>query len=400
MSAAALHPQEESRLSSLREYDILDSVDEIEYDDITKLAAFICGTPVSLITMIDQDRQWVKSNFGSDLKEMPREQAFCAHGLLNPSEPFIVPDTLQDSRFVENPLVTGDPNIKFYAGISLMSEENLPLGSLCVIHNEPHSLKEEQLEALKTLARQVERLLDLRRKNIQLEEARQNSVAVNQNLREFAHIIAHDLKAPIRNMRQLSEVIAEDYANKLDEDGREILTMLSDSGLRATTLIEGVLEYAKATRSHLVLDQFKVDELITEVITSLSLPAHLTVHYQPIETEIKCSRIALEQVIQNLLTNAVKYHDKETGNIWIDVQKQADGLLISVKDDGAGIKERDLTKIFEIFYVVDQAASQRAGGTGVGLSIVQKLVTQLGGKIKAESEVGVGSTFSFVLPTG
>lgn len=162
---------ENSRLGALRSYDILDSLPEKDYDDITYLAAQICQTPISLISLVDETRQWFMSNHGIPVRETPVEYSFCAHSILNPGETFVVTDSRQDERFAENPLVTGDPSVVFYAGTPLVDEDGFALGSLCVIDNQPKVLTEEQLKALKILAGQVSNLLKLRRKNKELSES-------------------------------------------------------------------------------------------------------------------------------------------------------------------------------------------------------------------------------------
>ena len=154
---------EEERLEVLKEHEILDTPPEREYDDITLLASEICGTPISLISFIDENRQWFKSGVGLHQVETPRDVAFCAHAILDPFETTIVKDATKDERFATNPLVTGEPKIRFYAGAPLLSKENFALGTLCVIDSEPRQLTERQIGALQALARQLSMRLELRR---------------------------------------------------------------------------------------------------------------------------------------------------------------------------------------------------------------------------------------------
>src|ERR1700761_8471458 len=148
---AALPQNETQRLDALNKYEILDTAAEEAFDELTRLAAFICGTPISLVTLVDQHRQWFKSKMGLGVQQTPRQVAFCAHAIKD-DKPFVVPDAQQDPRFANNPLVTGDPNIRFYAGLPLTNPDGFNLGTLCVIDRTPRELSEAQTEALRILA--------------------------------------------------------------------------------------------------------------------------------------------------------------------------------------------------------------------------------------------------------
>ncbi len=165
-----LDASEEARLAALASYCVLDTDAEDEYDDLTRLAAQICDTPIALVSLVDRDRQWFKSRHGLTVTETPRDQSFCAHAVAKRAT-LVVADATADPRFHDNPLVTGEPRIRFYAGVPLLTADGPALGSLCVIDRRPRLLEVAQLEALQALSRQVVRLLEMRRVTAKLAEA-------------------------------------------------------------------------------------------------------------------------------------------------------------------------------------------------------------------------------------
>ena len=183
MIKPALPENENARLDSLKKYQVLDTIHEDEFDEITRLAAQICDSPISLISLIDEKRQWFKSNVGLEgTNETPREFAFCAHAILAPDDLLIVKDATKDQRFNDNPFVNGDPNIKFYAGAPLVNSEGFSLGTLCVIDRVSKDLDTNQINALKVLSNQVIKQLELRRKNIELNDMTSHLEIQNKEL--------------------------------------------------------------------------------------------------------------------------------------------------------------------------------------------------------------------------
>ena len=161
--AAPLPRDEEQRLDVLRSYDLLDTPSEQEFDDLVRLAAETCDAPVALMSLVAEDRQWFKAKHGLDIDGTSRDVSFCAHALLDPTEPLVVPDATQDPRFAGNPFVDGPMHVRFYAGVPLLGAQGQPLGTLCVLDMKARTLSREQLERLRVLARQVVALLELRR---------------------------------------------------------------------------------------------------------------------------------------------------------------------------------------------------------------------------------------------
>jgi len=218
----------------------------------------------------------------------------------------------------------------------------------------------------------------------------------NQELKDFAHIVSHDLKAPLCGIRTVAEWISADYADKLDEKGREQLGMLMERVERMYKLIDGVLAYSRVGRLKEKRIQVNLNELIRSIIDSLAVRENISIVVENELPVLECEETRITQVFQNLMSNAVKYMDKPEGQIRIGCIEENGCWKFGVADNGPGIEEKEFERIFKIF----QTASQHktAESTGIGLSIVKKIVELYGGKIWVESKVGEGSTFFFTLP--
>src|SRR2546421_6813168 len=178
---APLKNNEARRLKVLWQYDVLDTVPEEVFDDLTELAARICEAPIALISLIDEDRQWFKAKVGVTVNETSRDISFCAHAIKQ-TELFIIPDAMQDARFADNPLVTSDPKIRFYAGAPLITPDGHALGTLCVIDKIPRDLRPEQKQALRVLDRHLMTQLELLRCSRELLHFHKDYEQINNDL--------------------------------------------------------------------------------------------------------------------------------------------------------------------------------------------------------------------------
>jgi anti-sigma regulatory factor (Ser/Thr protein kinase) len=193
---------EQERLAALRKYRILDTKPERAFDDLALLASQICGTPMALITLVDDDRQWFKARVGVTATETSRSISFCSHAI-EQSDLFVIPDALADLRFRDNPMVTGDPYVRFYAGGPLITPEGHALGTLCVVDRVPRTLTHDQVEALQALKRQAEMQLELRRNLIELEQA----LAARDRAEEAQAALLVELRGALENVNRLASLI-------------------------------------------------------------------------------------------------------------------------------------------------------------------------------------------------
>jgi len=236
------------------------------------------------------------------------------------------------------------------------------------------------------------------RKRLEAEQIRMihELESANEELNNFAYVISHDLKAPLRAIGSLADWIVTDQRDKLDAEGQEHLRLLIQRVRRMNDLIDGVLRYSRIGRLHEAVVAIDINELVHEVIDSLAPPAQIVVTVAPGLPTFQAERTAIQQVLQNLIANAIRYLDKPQGRIEIDCTSQGESWRFSVTDNGPGIEARHYERIFQLFQTLNPR--DRVESTGVGLAIVKKIVEQCGGQVGIESTPGQGSTFFFTLP--
>ncbi|MBN1270957.1 MAG: GHKL domain-containing protein [Candidatus Aminicenantes bacterium] len=240
----------------------------------------------------------------------------------------------------------------------------------------------------------------IRRRNKELEKHVEERTAeleeVNKELTDFAHVVSHDLKAPLRAVNQLTAWLADDYADKFDENGKEQLNLLLSRVKRMQNLIDGILQYSRAGRKEEQIESINLNKLMAEIIDNLSPPGHIKIFVEDNLPTIHVERIRIQQVFQNLLSNAIKYMDKPQGEIKVSCKEENYQWVFAVSDNGPGIEKKYYGTIFNIFQTLE--SKDKHESTGVGLSVVNKIVNRFGGKVWVESTVGRGSTFYFTFP--
>ncbi len=388
--------RENQRQLAVDSYQLVDTLPEKSYDDITQIAAYICGTPIALVTMLDYDRNFLKSHYGVDFNESPRKISFCTHAIQQKNDIFIVEDAREDDRFKDNPLVNSEAKAIFYAGVPLIDRGGHALGTLCVFDHTPRKLDENQQKTLIALASQVINLFEMHRQNLEYKNLQQNLIKKNELLKDFAGVVSHDMKMPLANIITTTDLLKAKYKQFLDEKGLDYLNFLKSSSFSLSEYINGILQHYES--DDLSIDQredFDLHHLLEDIEDLINTNYATNFIFPEDNMTICCNKVALSQIFLNLLGNSIKYNDKEEPTIEIGAAQDDDYYTFKVADNGIGIPKDKQEEIFELFLVVADKDRKGNRGNGIGLSTVKKLVTNLGGSISVDSEIGVGTTFTF-----
>ena len=392
---------EDERLKTLASYSILDTLPEQEYDDLTFLASQICQTPIALISLVDDHRQWFKSRVGLGAEETPKDVAFCSHAILKKTDVMIIPDSRKDIRFFDNPLVTGDPHVIFYAGVPLVDQEGQPLGTLCVIDNKPKELEESQIKALKSLSSQVIKLLEFRKNAKSLLDSNTQLERQNSALKNFAQITAHDLKSPVSNILMTSELLELELQESQPslEECKDLVKLIDYSGNNLKQLIEGILKHSQDSKilsnnASIISIRTFIEDLILVVFGHENAEFNLDIDPK---LTFNSNEVALKQIFINLITNSLKYNHTDKPLVRIKVSIENEKARFVLSDNGPGIKRNDAQRIFNLFETTSNQDKKGFHGTGIGLATVKSLVEALGGKINLISKEDEGAAFEFDL---
>ena len=408
MPPAPIPTNESERLIALLQCGILNTAPEPAFDDLTRMAARLCETPIALVSLVDSTRQWFKSRVGLDVHETPREQAFCGYSILD-EEPLVIADASVDPRTCDNPLVTGAPGIRFYAGVPLRLANGAALGSLCVIDRVPRELSAAQRADLKTLAAQAATQLELRYRYCQLETVNLELAAASKAKSAFLANMSHEIRTPMTAILGFTDILARanDQPDPDRQQVRGALQTISRNGRQLLALINDILDVSKIESGNLTTEAIPVDicHLLHDLKLTLlykAISKNLSIDFDihdDVPALVRTDPTRLNQILTNLLNNAIKFTD--SGTIRIDVTyKQANShLQFQVIDTGIGMSPAHLQRIrrFEAFQQADESTTRRYGGTGLGLKISRQLARILGGDLTVESTLDEGSTFSVTI---
>jgi len=410
MKTAPVPPDEPARLEALAAHGLLDTPPEEAFDALTRLASRLCGTPIALVSLVDEARQWFKSRVGLEEPETTREVAFCAHAILQ-DEVFVVPDTHRDERFRDNPLVTGEPRVRFYAGTPLKSVSGHPLGTLCVIDHEPRALTAEQAHSLRVLGRQVEAQLQLRLRVKELErreaESRAQREALSRLKRQkdgLLQLVVKDLQLPLSAIHSHAALVQS--RSYLPEEVRGAARDIREGTESVQRLVANLLEASQEDAPLVTrVSEFDLTALLSEVARTFALRTQGTQRqfsYEPRVEEhlITADRELLRRAVDNLLDNAFRFTALSGGLVALEASQPEPGLVeVRVRDEGPAIPAAARAHTFEAHLPEGVLTADRArASNGLGLAFCRRVVEAHGGWIWIEDNMPRGTMFCLRLP--
>lgn len=430
--------EDAERISKLKKYQVLNNNEEPAFARLTELAKLFFNMPVVAITFMDEETQYLKSLHGLDgICTTSRKVAICNYTVLS-DEVLVLPDLTEDSRFSQNPLVTEAPYLRFYAGAPIIMQEDgktYRLGSLCLMDMQAHhDFTDNDADILAQFAAMAADAL-------KLQDQQRHAKHANEMKSEFLANMSHEIRTPMNGIIGMVEMLAE---TKLSAEQQEYVDNIKVSNEHLLAIINGILDLSKVESGKMTIDSIpmNISSLCNEVVSLFAVKARqrgltLDYHYtEALSPYIKGDPVRIKQIMVNLVNNAIKF-TREGGRVTIDVKHMENNpcedkygnhksicshelqveqashyntddsgsvnhqdmtLCIEVTDTGVGIKPESLEAIFDAYDQANKSTHRLYGGTGLGLSVCKSLVELMGGYIEVDSGVGIGTTFTVLLP--
>lgn len=430
--------EDAERINKLKKYQVLNNNEEPAFARLTELAKLFFNIPVVAITFMDEETQYLKSLLGLDgICTTSRKVAICNYTVLS-DEVLVLPDLTEDSRFSQNPLVTEAPHLRFYAGAPIIMQEDgktYRLGSLCLMDMQAHhDFTDNDADILAQFAAMAADAL-------KLQDQQRHAKHANEMKSEFLANMSHEIRTPMNGIIGMVEMLAE---TKLSAEQQEYVDNIKVSNEHLLAIINGILDLSKVESGKMTIDSIpmNISSLCNEVVSLFAVKARqrgltLDYHYtEALSPYIKGDPVRIKQIMANLVNNAIKF-TREGGRVSIDVKHMENNscedkygnhksicshelqveqashyntddrgsvkhqdmtLCIEVTDTGVGIKPESLEAIFDAYDQANKSTHRLYGGTGLGLSVCKSLVELMGGYIEVDSAVGIGTTFTVLLP--
>jgi signal transduction histidine kinase len=396
---APLPANETDRLAALYGLDVLDTEPEKDFDDIVALASHVCGVPMSLVSLIDTDRQWFKARVGTDLIETSRDLSFCAHAILG-HDLLVVPDARQDARFSDNPAVTDDGGIRFYAGAPLLTSEGFGLGTLCVVDSEPRRLEVEQLQALRALARQVTSQLELRRYAVTLANTTARLQELERRKDDLAALVGGELKAPLRLMDAYLEGLGRTGFHDLE--AADLVGHACSAHVRGMRdLLDHLLSLADAGAGNDSLHMRQIDltrltQRAVEAVRPIAATKQIWILNQAggPALPIVADPVRLEQVLMHLLFAAVKY-TPAGGRVRVGTEIESGP---AVRLDDMDMPDGVRPDLFPHLYYGAIASPSVVPGPDRGLAVAKRILDAHHATVALSDRPGDGTSLHVVFP--
>lgn len=396
---APLPDNEIERLAALYSLDIIDSPPEKDFDDIVALAATVCETPVAMVSLVDADRQWAKARTGCELMETSRDVSFCAHAILG-RDLLMVPDARQDARFADNPMVTAENGIRFYAGAPLMTTDGFALGTLCVADTVPRQLDDEQQQALRALARQVTAQLELRRYAVALANTTARLQELERRKDDLADLVGGELRSSLRLMAA--------YLERLGDSGFHDVEMADMVARAASAHVRGFRELldhlttmadvgAGGDSLHMrQCDLTRVTQRAVEAVRPIAASKHIWIMNQTggPSLPILADPVRLEQVLTHLLFAAVKY-TPEGGRVRVGTEMESGP---TVRLDDMDLPDGMRPDLFPHLYYGAIANPADAPGPDRGLAVAKRILDAHHATVALSDRPGDGTSLHVVFP--
>ena len=396
---APLPANETDRLSALYGLGVLDTGPEKDFDDIVALASQVCGVPMSLVSLVDTDRQWFKARVGTDLLETSRDMSFCAHAILG-RDLLVVPDARLDQRFADNPAVTGADGVRFYAGAPLITSDGFGLGTLCVVDSEPRRLGVEQLQALRALARQVTSQLELRRYAVTLANTTARLQELERRKDELAALVGGELRAPLRLMDAYLDGLGR--TGHHDAEAADLVGRAAAAHVRGMRdLLGHLLSLADAGAGDDCLHMRQIDltrltRRAVEAVRPIAATKKIWILNQADSESLPiiADPVRLEQVLMHLLFAAVKY-SPPGGRVRVGTEVESGP---AVRLDDMDLPDGVRPDLFPHLYYGAIANPSIVPGPDRGLAVAKRILDAHHATVAISDRPGDGTSLHVVFP--